>query len=579
MPVSALVVTEDSRLLEAAAPGLDSVAIGARAVHPDELTIEEDVPEAILLDTQDRADWEKALRELADPAGKAPAILVLLPEDADPPGEVPNPALMGFERAPFDWRWVSTRLRQLVEARRMHLEASGVFQDLADQTREVHNLRRIALYDDLTGLATRRHFLAGLRTAMTNTAGRDVALLYIDMDGFKRVNDTCGHWVGDQVLEHAAERMRVALRSSEVLSSSLADDERPILGRIGGDEFALALPGVDLPRAEKLAAELVQKFARPFEISGRSLRLGLSVGVTVAPQHSEEPEELLRCADVAMFDAKRHRGCHVVYSRELGNAAERNTRLDDGVREALQRNEFYVHYQPRVRVRNREVVGAEALVRWNNPALAEISPVEFIPVAERTGAIVEIGRWVFEQAVSTLTQVPLAKGPFRVSVNVSAQQFGEPGLARYVLWLLESCGVAPDKLEIEITESMALTELGCVVRELDMMHREGVQISLDDFGTGFSSLGVLLDLPIDCLKLDRSITRDIHLNSDAASVARAIIVMSHGLGLSVVAEGVEHEEQMQVLEDFACDEVQGFLFSPGVSSEKLLSMADGSRSR
>ena len=572
---SALVVTPDVELLQHVAPALEKISIDVRPAHPDELEDAGELPAAVLLDATQQPDWEKALRALGTDAAAPRAVLVLLPDSADPPGAVPNPSVVGFERAPFDWSWVASRMRHLAEARAQHLDASGVFEDLAEQTREVHNLRRIAHYDDLTGLATRRHFLAGLRGALSRNAARPLALLYIDMDGFKSVNDSSGHWVGDQVLEQAAERMKLVLRASPMLAPNLSDDERPILGRIGGDEFALALPGVDVDRAQHLADEMVQEFARPFELAGRSFRLGLSVGVTASPTHSDEPEELLRCADVAMFDAKRQRGCHVVYSRELGSAAERHTRLNDDVREALRRDEFYVRYQPRIRVRNRQVVGAEALVRWNNPALSEVSPVEFIPVAERNGAIVEIGRWVFEQAATTLSHAPEDQKHLRISVNVSAQQFAEPGLAHYVLWLLDTCQVSPERLEIEITESMALAELGCVVRELDMLHAAGVQISLDDFGTGFSSLAALLDLPIDCLKLDRSITRDIHLNSDAASVARAIIMMSHGLGLSVVAEGIEHEAQMRVLEDFACDEVQGFLVAPAIDSGDLIAMARG----
>ena len=395
------------------------------------------------------------------------------------------PGLIGFERPPCDWRWIAARLRQLTGAREELLASSGALRALAAKQSEVRSLRRIAHYDDLTGLATRRHYLAGLRLALTRGDAGEVALLYIDLDGFKRVNDSMGHWVGDQVLENAAERMRCALRDSPAVPASLPRDQRPILGRIGGDEFAIALPGVGLERAMRVAEDLVKAFARPFRLGERSLTLGLSVGVTVSPEHSRHAEDLLHCADIAMFTTKREGGGHVAYTAELGEAAMRSTRLDYDVRDALLRDEFYVNYQPRVRVRDRKVIGAEALARWHSPILGEVSPVEFIPVAERTGAIVEIGNWVFAQAIQRLPKLVEIEPRFRSSVNVSAQQFVEPGLAQHVLSLLEAAGVSPLNLEIEITESLALTELGNVMRELNTLHRAGIHISLDDFGTGF----------------------------------------------------------------------------------------------
>jgi diguanylate cyclase (GGDEF)-like protein len=567
-----MLVTDDGDLLDSGAPSLKRAGISIAAMHPDEISGDIVLPDALLVDARKDGDWEKILGALVGESLTPCAVLALLPEGGQAPDSVAHPGLIGFERPPCDWSWIAAHLRQLAGAREELLANLGALRDFADQKREMRNLRRIAHYDDLTGLATRRHYLAGLRAALDRSDSRGVALLYIDLDGFKRVNDSLGHWVGDQVLENAADRMRGALRESNAVPASLPPEQRPILGRIGGDEFAIALPGVGLQRAEQVARELVDAFTRPFRMGDRALTLGLSVGVTAAPEHSDQPEELLHCADIAMFTAKRQGGGHVTYTAELGDAAKRNTRLDYDVRDALLRDEFYVHYQPRIRVRDRMLIGAEALARWNSPVLAEVSPVEFIPVAERTGAIVEIGNWVFAQAIQCLPKLTELVPEFRTSVNVSAQQFLEPGLARKVLSLLDEARVAPSNLEIEITESMALTELSNVVRELDALHRAGIHISLDDFGTGFSSLGVLLDLPVDCLKLDRSITRDIHSNSDAASVARAITVMAHGLGISVVAEGVELEAQMRVLEDFACDQVQGFLFSPAVVADDLAAL-------
>ena len=575
--LTVLLVTADDGLIETAVPALERAGIGIRLEHPEEITVDTLMPDALLLDARLSGDWEKLIAALPADAAVPCAALVLLAEGALAPDSVSHPGIVGFERPPCDWHWIAGRLRHLVHARERLLATSSVLGDLADKQREVRNLRRIAHYDDLTGLATRRHYLAGLRAALSRGGRSSVALLYIDLGGFKRVNDSFGHWAGDQVLERAADRMRSALRESPALLAALAPAQRPILGRIGGDEFGVALPGIEIEEAERVAEDLVRAFSRPFVLGGRALTLGLNIGVTAAPLHSDDPEELLHCADTAMFAAKREGGGHVVYTEALGEAAKRDTRLDSDVRDALYRDEFYVHYQPRVRVRDRMVTGAEALARWNNPVLAEVSPVEFIPVAERTGAIVEIGNWVFEQAIQQLPRLTGSAPRFRVSVNVSAQQFVEAGLAKRVLSLLDAAKVSPMNLEIEITESIALSDLGNVVRELDALHQEGVHISLDDFGTGFSSLGVLLDLPIDCLKLDRTTTRDIHESSDAASVARAIIVMAHGLGITVVAEGVELEAQMRVLEEFACDEVQGFLFSPAVGADELVALMPQSR--
>lgn len=568
-------VTPDESLLEAAAEPLRAAGFGVTALHPEELAAGASPPATVLLDARHTGDWEKLLRRLRPlAAGRGPerAVLILLGEGADSPGTVPHPAITGFERAPADWHWLAQRLRQLTSALRHHTAVSRLLRDLMKKKREVRSLQRLAHYDELTGLVTRRHFLTQLRGVLDGSLGT-ATLLYMDLDGFKRVNDTLGHWTGDLTLQHAADRLRSTLRSSDVVGAVLTDAERPILGRIGGDEFAIVLPAVDRAGAARLADELVRAFARPFHLPDHTLNLGLSVGVSTAPADAQDAGDLLRYADVAMYHAKRGGGGHAVYSESLGAAARRNSRIDYDVREALRRGEFHVAYQPRLRVRGRELVGAEALVRWRSPVLSDVSPMEFIPIAERTGAIVDIGNWVFEQVVQTLDRMRHVIPSLRISVNVSAQQFDQPGLAEYVLWLLQSSNIPASRLEIEITESQTLGELSNVLRELEALHRAGTHVSLDDFGTGFSSLGVLLDLPMDCIKLDRTLMKDIHTSSDAANVARAMIVMGHSLGLTVVAEGVEEEAQMRVLEQLGCDEVQGFLFSRPVAGEQLLEIS------
>ncbi|MCP5055543.1 MAG: EAL domain-containing protein [bacterium] len=449
----------------------------------------------------------------------------------------------------------------------------GAMFDVTEERESFRKLQKLAHFDGLTGLVTRHHFLSKLGEAVGSSSSENpVSLLYIDLDGLKAVNDRMGHRGGDLLLRYAAGRLRNAIRDTPEIPSRVCESERPVLGRLGGDEFSVILPTIDRASAERLAAQVVDAFREPFEVMGVRLTATASVGIAGAPLDSIIPDELVRYADAAMYEAKGQGGDRWhAYRPSLAESRDRRRDVRDRLRAALEAGELEVHYQPRIRLRNGHVASAEALMRWNSPELGRVSPAEFIPLAEEAGLIGALGQFALDHACQDLRRFDDAGiEPIRISVNVSGAQLMEPGYGEKLFCTLQESGVDPSRVELEVTESVALLGLDRVAQLLREVRTTGVHVALDDFGTGYSSLGVLLDLPLDCLKLDQSVIRDLHTNPDAASVVRAMIVMAHSLGLSVVAEGVTEPSQVQILRELDCDEVQGFLFSEALGAAKLI---------
>ena len=445
---------------------------------------------------------------------------------------------------------------QLQPARELRDRLAVAFSAHAREQELVHR----AVHDSLTGLSNRYGLHARLDALLSETGSTPrVALLFIDLDHFKDVNDRHGHGAGDELLCLAASRLR-ACAPTEAL-----------VARQGGDEFAIVLPHADAAAAGAVAVQALRALNQPFALSEGEHILGASVGIALSPDHGPNREELLRCADIALYAAKAAgRGQHVVFTDELNAATRDRVQLLAELRLALERSEFVVHYQPRVRPNDGVVASAEALIRWQHPKRGLLYPGAFIELAESSGLIDGIGRRVLDAACKQMARWR-ARGVRieRVSVNVSAIQLASGDLPRHVLAALERYGLPGDALELEVTESLLVGDVSAASAQLSELRRSGVTIALDDFGTGYSSLATLRKLPVDVMKIDRSFVTDLGSDEGALAVTRAIVALARSLRLKLVAEGIETEEQAAVLRSMGCDELQGYLFGKPLSASQF----------
>ncbi len=431
----------------------------------------------------------------------------------------------------------------------------GVINDISERVRYEAQLERHATHDALTGLANRSLLFDRVRQAMfyAERGERSVAVLLLDLDRFKDINDTLGHGVGDQVLLEAAARIQSCVR------------DRDTVARLGGDEFVVVL--ADMAQGEDvagLARKVLATLAQPLTVStGAEVYLGASAGIALFPSDGHSPEALLKNADAAMYRAKEHGGGTAsFYAPEMEARANRRLRLESMLRRALERNELSLHYQPQVDLDSGCIAGAEALLRWHTSEGESISPAEFIPVAEKSGLIVPIGRWVIASAVRQQRQwLDIGMPMVPVAVNLSARQFREADLVEGIVAELAAQGLEHRWLELEITESLMLENTERVLDMLQSLKSHGLNVALDDFGTGYSSLSYLQRLPIGTVKIDRAFVSDVSSNPEGAAIIPAIIGMAHSLGLKVIAEGVETAAQLHYLRAHRCDSIQGFLFS------------------
>ena len=431
---------------------------------------------------------------------------------------------------------------------------SVILTDVSVRRRDEERLRFLANYDALTTLPNRAFFNERLTSAlaMARRSGKGLAVMFIDLDRFKNINDTLGHEAGDCVLREVANRLTGIVRESDTVA------------RLGGDEFVVLVEQLsDNPSLGGLAQKLIKAVAAPIVLDGREYHLTASVGISAYPADGSDGATLLKNADVAMYRAKEQgKNNFQFYAAQMNaNALERLT-LESALRRALEREEFLLHYQPKVDFRSGRVTGMEALVRWERPGKGMVPPAQFIPLAEETGLIVPLGEWVLLTAcASNRAWQREGMPPLRVAVNLSARQFAHASLVRDVAHILLVTGLDPASLELEITESMVMGNPQQAVQTLHQIKSMGVALALDDFGTGYSSLAYLRRFPLDHIKIDRSFIHDIPGNADAVAIIDAILAMSHSLRLKVVAEGVENIAQFEFLRDRGCDEMQGFYFS------------------
>lgn len=448
----------------------------------------------------------------------------------------------------------------------------GVFTDLTQIRRSEAQLDRLAHYDPLTALPNRVQMDSLLQGRIKQAQGQaaTLAVLVIDLDQFKTINDSLGQVFGDEVLVAVADRLKSRLRNDDTL------------GRLGADEFAVILEvGQGIAGAETIARDLLTTLDAPFTLSdGHEAYARASIGMGVFPQDASSAADLLRCANSAMQRAKDHGGNQLaVYTDELGRGARERLELETALRHAIAQKELVLHYQPKVGLASGAIVGAEALVRWLRPGIGLVSPAEFIPLAERTGLIVPIGSWVINEAIRQIrvwSDAGLAV--VKVAVNVSARQFAFGNLEAELVTALTRHDVAPGLIELEITESMLMAAPDDAIEKLAALKRIGVGISLDDFGTGYSSLAYLSRFPVDELKIDQSFIAGITSDPKAAGIATSVIALAHRMGLTVVAEGVETEAQLGYLRKNRCDLVQGYLFSRPVPAGAFETMVQAGKS-
>ncbi len=433
-------------------------------------------------------------------------------------------------------------------------------------------LRFVATHDALTDLGNRAIFTEQLARALARVAryGRGLAVLFVDIDRFKIVNDTLGHSAGDRMLQECARRLKDCLRASDTVA------------RLGGDEFVVMVEEFSGPRdAIAVAQKILTNLGRPLVLEGQELLPSASIGIAIAPEDGADVEMLLKNADIAMYRAKdQGRNNYQFYSSQMNKHTFERLAMESSLRKAIERGDFLLHYQPKLHLESGTISGVEALVRWQHPDLGMVPPAQFIPLAEETGLIGQIGEWVLRTACEQgrkwrETGLP----PIRIAINLSARQFAQKNLLADVARIMEQTGIAADCLEFEITESLVMQNPEHATQMLYKLRAMGITLSIDDFGTGYSSLGYLKRFPINCIKVDRSFIKDIPNDKDDMAITRGVIALGHSLRLKVVAEGVETQDQHEFLQENGCDEMQGYLFSKPLPAEDITKLLTGHKPR
>jgi diguanylate cyclase (GGDEF)-like protein/PAS domain S-box-containing protein len=453
--------------------------------------------------------------------------------------------------------WVLTTKIPLKDRRGRIIGTMGIAHDITDRKQAEVEIRYMALHDALTGLPNRilleDRLTQGI--ALARRSQKSIAVLMLDLDHFKNVNDSFGHYTGDRLLEAVSKRLQTSLRESDIVA------------RLGGDEFVIGVPMIaDSRDIEAVAQKILAALDKPFRIEGRDLQISASIGIAEYPADGENPGVLLQFADAAMYEAKKKgRGVFCFFTPKLTEATQRRQKLESDLHHACDRGEFVLHYQPLISINAGRITAVEALLRWYHPEEGVILPNEFIPQLEEMGLMVEVGEWVLRTAC--LQNVAWRKEGLpriRVAVNLSAQQFCRGNIVHTVERTLNETGLEPKWLELELTESLTLDDSETTIKIMQDLKRIGISLSLDDFGTGWSSLSYLRKFPLDRIKIDRSFMRDIASEPAAEALVRSILSLGRDLGLDCVAEGVETRQQLDYLQKQKCTEMQGFLYSPAV---------------
>jgi diguanylate cyclase (GGDEF)-like protein/PAS domain S-box-containing protein len=461
-----------------------------------------------------------------------------------------------------EFYWESASISSIKNSKGEIKHFITVSEDITERKLSEATINYLAYHDPLTDLPNRLLFKERLDRALglASRERRLLALMFLDLDRFKHINDSLGHTVGDSLLQSVAQRVKSCLRTTDTIS------------RMGGDEFMILLPEIShVEDAAKVTEKILNVLHAPFNLSDRELHITASIGISIYPCDGEDSETLWKHADVAMYRAKELGGDkYQIYTPEMDAQALSDLEIANNLRQALERDEFYIHYQPQFDLRTRQIIGVEALLRWHNSILGSVAPDKFIPIAEQYSMLPKIDGWVMKEACAqnkAWQELGIACIP--VAVNVSASQFQQSNFAEIVERTLGETGLDPSYLELEITESVVMKDEELAIRIMHRLRRMGIRIAIDDFGTGYSSLGKLKHFPIQKMKIDRMFVKDITTNKEDETITQAIIAMSHSLNMEVIAEGVETQEQLELLRSLNCDEVQGYLFYPPLSAGEI----------
>jgi len=517
-------------------------------------------PDVVLLDvSMPVVDGFDACARLRDSATgrRTPILMLTASEDVDAVSRAYQAGATDFQTKPINWRVLRERVKYMLRAKQ-----------------DAEELMQLAEYDSLTGLINRATFRSHLKRSLVRAEeqGQRLAVIFLDLDGFKEINDAFGHGFGDLVLKEVGDRIAGELRLGDALARSGQLRAGPVASRFGGDEFTVCVtdvPGADA--ATEVANRLRTALARPFRVNGREVFVTASTGVSVYPFDGVDADTLLQHADVAMYDAKASgRNCHAPYTRSMSTKASEKIALAGGLRRALEREEFCVHFQPKVDVASSRIVGAEALMRWEHPDRGLVSPLEFISAAEEIGLGPQIGDWLVDAILAQIADWRRdGHDALPIAMNLSNSQFHGADLLKRVTDAVGRHDLEPSCLEIEITEDVVIQNRSAAHELLTGFKTLGIQTAIDDFGTGQSALSTVSGLPVDALKVDRSFIKGLEVSKRDRAIAASIIDIGHHLDMTVIAEGVETEEQLAILESLGCDQVQGFLFSRALPAEEF----------
>lgn len=459
---------------------------------------------------------------------------------------------------------LNMELEERVVERTKHFQITNekLQDEILKRKQMEEDIRHQAYHDALTSLPNRFLFNDRFAIALTNARRNDhmVAILFLDLDKFKNINDVLGHTIGDELLTKVSIRLKGIMREMDTIA------------RVGGDEFVILIPVLNtIDDVDVVATKIIEALNIPFIVSKHEIYITTSIGISIFPNHGEDSESLLRNADIAMYFAKDNgRANYQVFSSYMNINIKNRFDMTNRIRQALRNDEFLLHYQPKININTEEITGVEALIRWQHKELGLLTPKDFIPMAEETGDIIQIGEFVLRKAcMQNKSWQDQGNQPISVAVNLSSQQLMKDDFMHSICKVLKETGLEPKYLELEITETVAMQNIKHVTRILNEIKEMGIKISMDDFGIGYSSFGYLKDLPIDCLKIDRSFISSIDKNKKDAIIVDSVIDLSHKLRLMVIAEGVETKKQLKLLKEYKCDGLQGFLFHKPLPPNEL----------
>ena len=456
-------------------------------------------------------------------------------------------------------------------------EVLAAVQDVTQLKNAEEEIRLLAFFDGLTGLANRMLFMDRLNHEISASKrhGRCFALLFLDLDQFKRINDTFGHHVGDLLLKNVSGTLKKCTRNTDTATGPVSADSETLIARLGGDEFILLLSDINEPEnAAIVARRILQEIPTTHDLEGHSVSITTSIGISIFPTDGEDAEVLLKNADSAMYHAKETgRNNYQFFKASLNAAVLERFYLEQDIKHAIEKEEFVLYYQPQLELSSRKITGAEALIRWMHPQKGMIPPDKFIPLAEESGLIVDINKWVIQTACRQNNQWRDAGfTPIKIAVNLSGYQFASQNIIQIIRDALQEANLVAENLEVEITENTLMQNSKETISILKQMKDMKLRIALDDFGTGYSSLSYLTTFPVDVIKIDRSFVMGCTTNDNNRVIIRAIVAMGHSLGIKIVAEGIETEEQFELLKGYGADEGQGYCFSPPVSQGEFVKL-------